>query len=411
MSKMHIMKVLLLILTAVFLLPAAAEEANTREEVRERYSQLTIRRDGSPYLAQPQTSGEYAAGSLTDEALADAAAYLNFIRSVAGLEGEVSLDALYTMRAQHASTLLAANDELSHSPERAPGMHDGFYQTAYTGAMSSNIAAINWMDNDILISSIDYFVRDDGEANLSVLGHRRWLLNPYLGATGFGLANSETGMSYTAMYAHDFSYDPGYWETVKWPSAGAFPADLTSSDIPWSVTLNPAVYSDDMSGVTVAMYEKTRGSAPLAHFSVDTGAYGAGPCIIFMPDLEAMDITDYQQNQTWYVRIDGLRTADGGYSSIEYTVDMMSLYPIDPSAVEVSPRALEMDVGDICRLSAMVIPDWADDVTAAWSSSDESVATVDEDGLVTALGAGECDITAVSVNGRSDVCGIRVTEP
>ena len=289
-------------------------------------------------------------------------------------------------------------------------MHDGFYQTAYAGAMSSNIAAINWMDNDVLISSIDYFVRDDGEANLSVLGHRRWLLNPYLGATGFGLANSQTGMSYTAMFAHDFSYDPGEWDNVKWPSEGAFPADLTSSDIPWSVTLNPAVYADELSDVSVAMYEQTRGSAPTAYFNVNTDSYGAGPCIIFMPDLEVVGLADYQQNQVWHVRIDGLRTVDGEYASIEYVVEMMSLYPIDPSAVEVSPRALEMDAGDVCQLTAQIIPEWADDISAEWVSSDETVATVDENGMVTAVGAGSCEITATSVNGRSDCCSVNVTD-
>ena len=404
-------KICALFMLMVFLIwaPASAQELHTRHDVRAMYAPLTIRRDASPYLEEPVISGDHAAGSLTGEALNDAAAYLNFIRELAYLDGEVTLDALYNLRAQHGAVLLAANDMLAHDSPRAEGMKDGFYQTAHAGTMSSNIAAINWMDNDVLISSIDYFVRDDGAANLDILGHRRWLLSPYLGKTGFGLANSESGMSYTAMYAHDFSGDPGKWDNVKWPSEGAFPADLTSYDIPWSVTLNPAVYSDDFSDVTVAMYEQSRGAASLSHFSANADSYGAGPCIIFMPDLAAMDLTDYQQNQVWHVRIDGLRTADGKHTSIEYTVEMVSLYPIDPAAVEVTPRALEMKTGDVCSLSAAVVPDWADDVTVAWSSSDESVATVDEAGFVTAVGEGRCEITAEAANGRSDRCMIGVS--
>lgn len=411
MDKMHKFRVLTFILSTLLIFSACAEELHTRDDVRAAYSDITIRRESSPYLVSPVTSGEYATGTLTDEALSDAEAYLEFIRYLAYLENDITLDAVYTLRAQHAAVLLAANDELSHDPVRAPGMHDGFYQTAHTGAMSSNIAAINWMDNDVLIASIDYFVRDDGAANLSVLGHRRWLLNPYLGKTGFGLANSESGMSYTAMYAHDFSNTPASWETVKWPSEGAFPADLTSYDIPWSVTLNPEAYSPDLSDVTVSIYEQTRGNVPLSYFSVNTDSYGAGPCIIFMPDLDAVGLSDYQQNQVWEVRVNGLTTADGRHTSLEYTVKMISLYPIDPSAVEVSPRALAMNTGDICQLTAMIIPDWADDITAVWSSDDESVAIVDENGLVTAVGEGSCKITAASVNGRSDACAITVTAP
>lgn len=404
-------KMLALIFAVIFMMciPASAEGLHTREDIRDMYAPLVIRREESPYLETPVTQGDYAPGSLTEAAISDAVAYLNFIRKLAYLEGEVGTDALYTLRAQHAAVLLAANDKLAHDSPRAVGMSDGFYQTAYTGTMSSNIAAINWMDNDVLIAALDYFVRDDGVANLSILGHRRWLLSPYLGKTGFGLANSATGMSYTAMYAHDFSHDPGAWDNVKWPSEGAFPADMTSADIPWSVTLNPAVYADDFSNVTVAMYEQSRGPAQLAHFSINAEAYGAGPCIIFMPDLAGMGLVDYQQNQVWHVRIDGLRTVDGGHASMEYTVEMVSLYPIDPAAVEVSPRALEMKVGDICLLAAAVVPEWADDISVIWSSSDEAVAIVDENGYVTAVGEGRCDISATAVNGRSDICAVGVS--
>lgn len=405
---MHKLSVLALCLILLLCAGSATGETHTRDEVRAMYAELGAGRDGSPYAQEPSVSGEYSAGQLTDGALSEALDYVNFLRKLAYLDGNVTLDALYTLRAQHGAALLAANDALSHDSPRPEGMSDGFYQTAHAGTMSSNIAAINWMADDILKNAVEYFVRDDGEANLETLGHRRWLLNPYLGATGFGLANSETGMTYAAMYAHDTSAEPGDWDSVRWPSEGAFPADLTSADIPWSVTLNPEVYADDFSDISVQIYEKTAGCAELKYFDVSADNYGAGPCIIFLPDLEKMGLTDYQQNQVWYVRIDGLRTADGESASMEYTVEMMSLYPIDPAAVEVEPRALEMDVGDLCILTAQVVPEWADDVSVVWSSTDESVATVDAEGYVTAVAPGKCEIVAISVNGRSDACAINV---
>ncbi len=405
---MHKLSALAIFLVLIFCARGALGELHTRDEVRAMYAELTVGREGSPYAEEPSVSGEYSAGRLTDAALSGALDYVNFFRNLAYLDGNVTLDALYTLRAQHAAALLAANDALSHDAPRPEGMSDSFYQTAHAGTMSSNIAAINWMADDILNIAMEYFVRDDGEVNLDTLGHRRWLLNPYLGATGFGLANSDTGMSYAAMYAHDASADPGEWESVRWPSEGAFPADLTSADIPWSVTLNPDVYADDFSETSVQLYEKTAGRAELEYFGVSTDNYGAGPCIIFLPDLEKMGISDYQQNQVWYVRIEGLRTLDGKSASMEYTVEMISLYPIDPAAVEVEPRALEMDVGDLCILTAQVVPEWADDVSVRWSSTDENVAIVDAEGYVTAIAPGSCEIVATSVNGRSDACIVNV---
>ena len=87
---------------------------------------------------------------------------------------------------------------------------------------------------------------------------------------------------------------------------------------------------------------------------------------------------------------------------------MMSLYPIDPASVEVEPRTLDMTVGESAYLTASVIPEWADDVSVVWYSSDEAVAVVNSDGCVTATGQGECRIIAESVNGRSDECSVTV---
>lgn len=51
-------------------------------------------------------------------------------------------------------------------------------------------------------------------------------------------------------------------------------------------------------------------------------------------------------------------------------------------------------------------------LTYLWSSSDESIATVDEDGIVTAIGEGYCQITCTLKENPNvtDVCGINVLE-
>ena len=87
---------------------------------------------------------------------------------------------------------------------------------------------------------------------------------------------------------------------------------------------------------------------------------------------------------------------------------MISLYPQDVANVELSVLEATLVPGERLQLSASVIPEYADDLTLAWSSSDESVAAVDASGLVAARAAGTCVVTARSANGRSDACQITV---
>lgn len=61
------------------------------------------------------------------------------------------------------------------------------------------------------------------------------------------------------------------------------------------------------------------------------------------------------------------------------------------------------------QLTAQIQPDNTTDSTViTWSSSDETVATVDENGLVTARGGGKADIIATAANGTTAVCTINV---
>ena len=78
------------------------------------------------------------------------------------------------------------------------------------------------------------------------------------------------------------------------------------------------------------------------------------------------------------------------------------------SSVTVSPKTNNLEVGATRNLNATVEPSTArQDVT--WSTSDESVATVDN-GTVTAVSAGEATITA-SAGNQTDTATVNVTEP
>lgn len=70
--------------------------------------------------------------------------------------------------------------------------------------------------------------------------------------------------------------------------------------------------------------------------------------------------------------------------------------------------AEEMNVGETQTILADVLPADASDKTLSWHSSDENVATVTEDGLVTALNTGEVIITVTAADGSGVTAECRI---
>ena len=72
------------------------------------------------------------------------------------------------------------------------------------------------------------------------------------------------------------------------------------------------------------------------------------------------------------------------------------------TGVTLNKTATTIEVGKDETLTATVSPDDATDKTVTWSSDNEEVATVDENGKVTAVKAGTATITATATNGTDD---------
>ncbi len=85
--------------------------------------------------------------------------------------------------------------------------------------------------------------------------------------------------------------------------------------------------------------------------------------------------------------------------------------PLAVASVEVIPGSLDIYKGNVVVLSAEVLPLTVEDREIIWTSSDESVVTVDENGTVTAVAAGTATITATahSDSTKSAVCQVKVT--
>ena len=98
----------------------------------------------------------------------------------------------------------------------------------------------------------------------------------------------------------------------------------------------------------------------------------------------------------------------GGVAA-DITTDSITTISVD--SLEISETTLALKTGAGATLSVTISPEGAIAGTAiTWSSSDEAVVTVDQDGKVTAKAAGTATITAASGNGKSAICDVTVTE-
>ena len=75
--------------------------------------------------------------------------------------------------------------------------------------------------------------------------------------------------------------------------------------------------------------------------------------------------------------------------------------PIVPTSVTLEQEGGILNKGMTWTLHATVLPEDAADKTLHWTSSDEGVATIDDNGIITALAPGQTTITAASTAGEA----------
>lgn len=98
-------------------------------------------------------------------------------------------------------------------------------------------------------------------------------------------------------------------------------------------------------------------------------------------------------------------TADGGFSAdCVVTVNQ----PVE--SVDVTPKNISLEVNGVANLSVSVLPVNATDKTVTWTSSDESVVSVDTNGRIKGLRSGTAEIYAVSNadKEKKDFCKVTV---
>ena len=98
-------------------------------------------------------------------------------------------------------------------------------------------------------------------------------------------------------------------------------------------------------------------------------------------------------------------TANGNFSA--YCSVTVKKTGADVSGITIDKDELKLTVGNSFRLTATVLPENATEKGVVWESKDESIATVDQEGLVSAVKEGSTQIIVSTANGNfSAVCNV-----
>src|SRR5699024_1560739 len=101
---------------------------------------------------------------------------------------------------------------------------------------------------------------------------------------------------------------------------------------------------------------------------------------------------------------------DGDRESERVDIPGFKTLPIKVESVTIAPKTNNLEVDATRQLNVTVEPSNATNQDVAYTSDNEAIATVDANGLVTAIAEGTAIIT-VTVDGKNDTATVNVTRP
>lgn len=331
--------------TTVIGASAYERDVPTQQEIKDRLEELNLDvHKPTEYITDYSSSEPYNIGEISEEDLQAALDSVNFVRFMAGLPDDVRLDSKYSVLCQSSSFINYTNGSLSHKPIKPEGVPDNIYSDGYLGSSSSNIS---YNYGSIAASVINGYIGDTDQNNLGALGHRRWVLNPPMKYTGFGITDK-----YTAMYALDNSRTESFTgDYVIWPPEN-MPNELVDRSneygYAYTVSLGDEYDTPDINKVKVQIkssklnktwnLNSTSSNMKSNYLTVNTTNYGMQNCIIFNVGL-------FPENDTVTVSVNGI-TKNGVESPINYTVNYFDILDESYDVVGTEDITYEIEIGE-----------------------------------------------------------------
>lgn len=142
-----------------------------------------------------------------------------------------------------------------------------------------------------------------------------------------------------------------------------------------------------------------------------TTNFPGGTTYEFMPMQGRLLVFDAMKNPVKVLPL--LKVQSEYLLAVDYATSVFTYYTNSGSlatGITISPSTLEMNSGTTAQLMATLTPEGSFG-SVTWTSSDESVATVDANGVVTAVAGGTCTITATAGGSlKTATCSVTVKQ-
>ena len=173
----------------------------------------------------------------------------------------------------------------------------------------------------------------------------------------------------------------------------------------------------NISSTKTAFFKKVSDDAVLSSISVSgyTTTFNVGDEFTFGGTVtatydngETKDVTNSASFSGYDMSTPGTQTVTVSYGEKTATYDI-TVSEVPVKGISLNTNEAEIEVGQTLQLTATIQPENATNKGYSWSSSDESVATVNENGLVSALAAGPVTITVTTTEGgKTATCAVTV---
>lgn len=238
-----------------------------------------------------------------------------------------------------------------------------------------------------------------------------------------GTDTNNTQITFTGIYT-EHEFNKGVYDGTQWSKAGAkgivVDARYGLADVS---TFFDAIQTPD----SIQVAPEPTGDIPVTGVTVapTTGSVTVGEQLTLTATVAPSDATN--KAVTWSSSDDTIATVtDGVVTGIAAGDATITVTTVDGSftatcgvtveaatvavtGVTVSPTSDSIAVSETLTLTATVAPENATNKAVTWSTSEATVATV-EDGVVTGVSAGTATITVTTVDGNfTDTCEVTVT--
>ena len=377
---------------------------HTKSQIKNKYDELSIINTTSDLYEQtPSITAPYTAGSLLPQVKTDTINQINYFRWITGLNN-ITQNEQYMEYSQKGAVLLAARGLLTHYPARPSDMDEEFYEQGYKAASAGIGYSANISKGSLMANSIKGYI-DDTSNMYPDVGHRLSLLDPDATSVSFGYANSYGVVN--VFTEGETNNDEAYY---AWPSPGNFPVESINYNAMWSVTLtNKGYFVDAPRYIVLKANGKEYSSA-----NEDFTLYYDNIYKTYYFDIPT-ELRNYltdgnysiQNGKSVEIEIYGLADNYGNTYVIKYPINFFSL---DKVLTDISLDSTTVRIGDTKKIELKMTPEGAEpDGEIKWSSSNTNVATISDDGTITAKTKGTTTITA-EVDGLTATATINVID-